>query len=180
MNIATRLALVPFVAALTLNTLPAFADSPLCRLEGSYGYHYDGTSFTAAGAVPLTETGELNVDGQGNLSGVATLAFRFPDVGGGGPVWLLLQEVKSGGNAVTADADNPCAGTLDFVATATVIKTSKPSLIPEGTVLYTNSPRSVAFTISGPKGEAVYMISTSPGTIASGTAQRQDKGRRER
>ena len=180
MNRSARLSLVPFIAVLALHALPALAESPQCRLEGSYGYRYDGTSYTAAGSVPLTETGTLTIDEHGNLSGDGTLAFQFANFGGKGSLWLLLQEVKSGSNAVTSDANNPCMGTLDFVATATVLKTSNAAIVPEGTVLYTNSPRSVSYTIGGPKGESIYMISTSPGTIASGTAQKQDKGRRER
>jgi hypothetical protein len=66
---------------------------------------------------------------------------------------------------------------VEFVATATVIKTSNAALVPEGVVLFADSPRSIAYTISGAKNELVDFVSTSPGTIASGTAHRQNNRR---
>ncbi|MDX2494757.1 MAG: hypothetical protein QNK27_07325 [Desulfuromusa sp.] len=179
MNIKSRIALNIVVAVLFLYSFSAFADmNKSCRLLGSYGYLYNGTSYSASGSVPLTETGFLTIDNDGNLSGEGTLAFYFSDFGGSGlPLWLLLHEVQSNG-VVTQDTNNTCGGTVDFLATATVIKTSDPSLVPEGTVLFTDSPRSLAYTISGSgKGTTVDMISTSPGTIASGTAHKQKKRR---
>ncbi|ADJ27674.1 hypothetical protein [Nitrosococcus watsonii] len=47
----------------------AFADpNRSCRLLGSYGYLYNGTSYTSSGPVPLTETGFFAVDNDGNFT----------------------------------------------------------------------------------------------------------------
>jgi hypothetical protein len=164
-------------ATVSLNSLPVLADGrDGCLLGGSYGYVYNGTSSTATGPLSLTETGVLSVDRGGNLSGEGTLAFQFANFGGQGPLWLLLREVQSNG-VVTPDTNTPCTGTVEFVATATVIKTSNAALVPEGVVLFADSPRSIAYTISGAKNELVDFVSTSPGTIASGTAHRQNNRR---
>ncbi len=177
MNISTRLYPSLFILALYLNPLPVFADTGQeCRLSGSYGYLYNGTSYMSAGPLSLTETGVFSVDNSGNSIGEGALAFQFSNFGGKGPLWLLLREVQSGG-VVTPDANNPCTGTVEFVATATVIKTTNASIVPEGTVLFTNSPRSIAYTISGRKNETIDLISTSPGTIASGVAHKQNQNK---
>jgi hypothetical protein len=144
-----------------------------CQLLGPYGYLYNGTSYGGNAPVPLTETGFFTIENDGSLSGEGTLAFYFSDFAGTGlPLWLLIHEVQSSG-VVTPDSDNTCTGTIEFFATGTVIKTSDPSLVPEGTVLFTDSPRSIAYTISGSGKEIVDLVSTSPGTIASGTAHKQ-------
>ena len=178
MNIKSRVALNLVIAVLSLYSFSAFADmNKSCRMFGSYGYLYNGTSYPQSGPVPLTETGFLTIDNDGDLSGEGTLAFYFSDFGGSGePLWLLLHEVQSSG-VVTQDANIACAGTIDFLATATVIKTSNSSLVPVGTVLFTDSPRSVAYTISGSGKNIVDMVSTSPGTVASGTAHKQNNRR---
>ena len=178
MNIKSRVALNLVVAVLSLYSFSAFADmNKSCRLLGSYGYLYNGTSYSQSGPVPLTETGFITIDNDGNLSGEGTLAFYFSDFGGSErPLWLLLHEIQSSG-VVTQDENIACAGTVDFLATATVIKTSDSSLVPEGTVLFADSPRSLAYTISGSGKDTVDMVSTSPGTIASGTAHKQKKRR---
>ena len=174
MNIVTRFSLSLFAATLSLNSLPVFADSgQTCHLAGSYGYLYSGNSYTATGPLPLAETGVLTVDSIGNVSGEATLAFQFSNFGGKGPLWLLLREVQSNG-VITPDMNNPCKGSLDFLATATVIKTSNSSILPEGVVLFANTPRSIAYTISGLNNEVVDLIGSFPGTIASGTAHKQN------
>ena len=66
---------------------------------------------------------------------------------------------------------------VEFLSTATVIKTSNSGLVPEGTVLFTAAPRSIAYTISGQKNETVDLISTSVDTIASGVAHKQNKSK---
>ncbi|MEQ6341689.1 MAG: hypothetical protein M3A44_08535 [Gammaproteobacteria bacterium] len=180
MNISTRLYLGYlglFFSALSLNSLPVSADmNRACRLDGSYGYLYNGTSYMPTGTLSLTETGILSAGNSGNLGGEGILVFQFSNFSGKGPLWLLLREVQSGG-VVTPDTNIPCAGVINFVATATVIKTSNPAIVPEGTVLFANSPRSIAYTISGSKNEVVDIISTSPGTVASGVAHKQDKNK---
>lgn len=178
MHIKSRTVLNLLVVILSFYSFAAFADmNKSCRLLGSYGYLYNGTSYTSNGPVPLTETGFITIDNDGNLSGEGTLAFHFSDFGGTGlPLWLLLHEVQSSGEVIQ-DMYNTCAGTVDFLATATVIKTSDPTLIPEGFVLFSDSPRSLAYTISGSGKDTVDMVSTSPGTIASGTAHKQLKQR---
>ena len=178
MNIKNSTVLNLFVAALLFYSFSAFADmNRSCSLLGPYGYLYNGTSYSDFGSISLTETGFFNIENDGSLSGEGTLAFYFSDFGGSGlPLWLLIHEVQSSG-VVTQDANNMCMGTMEFLATGTVIKTSGPNLVPEGTVFFTDSPRSIAYTISGSGKETVDMVSTSPGTIASGTAHKQRKRR---
>jgi hypothetical protein len=173
MNIIIRALLYLVVAVLSFYSFSAYADmNRSCSLRGPYGYLYNGTSYSGSGSVPLTETGFFTITNDGSLSGEGTLAFYFSDFGGSGkPLWLLIHEVQSNG-AVTQD-NNTCTGTLEFLATGTVLKTSDPNLVPEGTVLFTDSPRSIAYTINGTGEESVDMVSTSPGTIASGTAHKQ-------
>ena len=175
MEISTRVSVCLIAAAISFGSLPAFAGHQDCKLGGTYGYLYNGTSYGPSGATPLTETGVLTVDEHGGVRGEGALAFQFSSFGAGGPLWLLLNEVQSGVNSVTPSPNNACVGTIDFFATATVIKTSDPARVPEGTVLFSNKPRSIAYTISGSKNEIVDLISTSPGTIASGTAHKQEK-----
>ncbi|MGR8930990.1 MAG: hypothetical protein ACU836_10135 [Gammaproteobacteria bacterium] len=157
-------------------TFSALADSNRsCNLHGTYGYLYNGTSYTGAGSVPLTETGVFTIEKDGSFSGEGTLAFHFSDFGGtGSPLWLLIHEVQVSDVAIQ-DTNNTCTGNIQFLATGTVIKTSNPNLVQEGTVLFVDSPRSIAYTISGSENETVDMISTSPGTVASGVAHPQKK-----
>ncbi len=174
MTIATRFSLGICAAALSLASLSVFADSEsTCRLAGSYGYLYSGNSYTAAGPLPLAETGVLTVDSSGSVSGEATLTFQFSNFAGKGPLWLLLREVQTNG-VNTPDINNPCKGNVDFLATATVIKTSNSSILPEGVVLFANNPRSIAYTISGLQNEVVDLISSFAGTVAYGTAHKQN------
>ncbi|WP_289019411.1 hypothetical protein [Desulfobacter postgatei] len=149
----------------------AFADIDKSLL-GSYGYIYNGTSYNHNGLVPFTETGVIIIDDDGSLSGEGTIAFYYSDFYGHGPLWLLIHEVQSDG-MITQDPNNPCMGNIEFKATGTVIKTSNSELVAEGNVLFSDSIRSIAYTISGKKQEIVDMVSTSPGTIASGTAHKQ-------
>lgn len=173
MNIRNPLVLIFIFTVFSLNSFAVFAETQKsCQLVGSYGYRFEGTSYTLDGPVPLAETGFITIDNRGNLSGEGTLAFYFSDFEGNGPLWLLLNETQSSG-IVTQNRDNACAGTVDFLATAIVIKTSDPNLVPQGTVLFADLPRSLAYTISGSKKEVLNVVSTSPGTIASGTGYRQ-------
>ena len=175
MNISTRLFPGLFVAALSLNSLPAFADADHgCRLDGSYGYLYNGTSYTPL-PVPLTQTGVFTIGENGKLNGEGILALYYADFHNAGPLWLLVHEVESRDKDAVTPSSNPCTGTISYYSTLTVIETSNQILVPEGTVLLNNAPRSNAYTISGPDNNTVDLISTSPGTIASGTAHKQDK-----
>lgn len=178
MNVASRSFCALLVASISLYSISAFSDSDRrCRLHGSYGYLYNGTSYTQSGPVPLTETGYFDVNRHGSFSGVGILAFNFSDFGGAGPLWLLLRETQTSG-LVSPDLDNRCAGTMEWLGTGTVIKTSNADLVPVGTILFSDSPRSIAYTISGRTTERVDMVSTSPGTIASGTAYIQNSAKR--
>jgi hypothetical protein len=146
-----------------------------CKLSGDYGYLYNGTSFSIPpdlprDPVPLTETGSFKVE-NGLFSAEGTMTFFFSNFRGAGPLWLLLHEEQSNGT-VTYDPNKPCSGAIDFTTTVTVTK-SVPALIPEGTPIIIDASRSVAFTISGEDKKVVDLISTSPGTIASGTAHKQ-------
>ena len=113
-------------------------------------------------AVPLTQTGVLTIDENGKLNGEGILALYYSDFPGQyGPLWLLVHEVESrDANAVTPSS-NPCTGTISYYSTLTVIETSNPNLVPKGTVLLNNAPRSNAYTISGPNNETLDLISTS-------------------
>lgn len=145
----------------------------VCKLSDSYGYLYNGTSFSSI-PVPLTETGSFTVDKNGIFRGEGTLAFYYSNFHNTGiPLWLLMHEVQSNAT-VTYDANNPCSGAIDYETTVTVTQSSNTSIVPVGTVLISNAPRSIAFTISGQNKNVVDLISTSPGTIASGTAHKQD------
>ncbi|HHM05571.1 MAG TPA: hypothetical protein ENJ19_07490 [Gammaproteobacteria bacterium] len=169
--------LLPLICAAALAaSAPAQADPDhhACRLKGSYGYVYDGTSYTPSGPVALSETGFFAFAHDGSASSEGTLTFQFTDFGGTGPIWLTLKEVLSN-ITVTPEPGNPCHGAISFQATATVTKTSDPSRAPAGLVLFTNSPRSLAYTISGKRNDIITVISTSPGTIASGTAYKQSR-----
>jgi hypothetical protein len=146
---SSRILLVVF-AAFSLFSLSAFAGPPNpCRLLGTYGYLYNGTSYAGGGSVPLTETGYFTIEHNGSLSGEGTVAFYFSNFGGSGqPLWLLINEIQANGEVIQ-NQGSKCTGTIQFLATGTVIKTSNPSLIPEGTVLFADSQRSIAYTISG-------------------------------
>jgi hypothetical protein len=135
MNIKNARVLILVLSVIVFYSLSAFSDSnSSCRLLGPYGYLYNGTNYTSSGPVPLTETGFLTIDNDGSLSGEGTLAFYFSDFGGTGlPLWLLIHEVQSSG-VVTQDTNNTCAGTIEFLATGTVIKASDPNLLPEGSI----------------------------------------------
>jgi hypothetical protein len=159
---------------LVLCSFLAFADdNGKCRLSGSYGYLYNGTAYPGNVAVPLTETGFFEVR-NGRFSGEGTLAFYFPTFNGLGPLALLIREEQTHG-IVTEDPMIRCAGSVDFLATSTVIETSDPDLVPVGANLFVNEPRSIAYTISGKRNEVVDVVSTSLGTIASGTARKQSR-----
>ena len=139
-------------------------------LQGSYGYSYTGTSYTPDGVMSLAQTGVFTVDASSHFSARATLAGQFPTFRNQGPLWLLMHEVSQG--VVTSDTDNPYTGTVTYTATVTIITTSDSNLVPEGTVIEVNTSRSSVYTISGPNQETVEIISTSPGTIATGTAHK--------
>jgi hypothetical protein len=151
-----------------------------CDLEGSYGYVYDGVSYDGGGpGVEIAETGSFSVGsescGANELCGTAKATFRFPDFGGVGPVWVLLQlDFVGETGAVAVDPFYPCQGTIDFLATGTVIKAS-PEVLPPEFVLFTNAERSIAYTVSGVKEQIVDLISTSPGSVLAGTAKQQDE-----
>jgi len=148
MTILKQLLLNLLFVVVIMNWSSAFADEhQSCVLEGTYGYVYNGTSYTPGGPISLTETGFFTIHESGNLSGEGTLAFYFADFGGNGPLWLLIHEVQSSG-VVTPDSNDSCMGTADFVATGTVIKTSDPNLVPEKGLFYSQTPPDRSLTPS--------------------------------
>jgi hypothetical protein len=176
MNIMSRLSIGLLVSAVSFTALPAFsADAQTCVLNGSYGYVYNGTSYPESGTASLVETGVFKSDANGGFSGEGTLAFQYSNFNGKGPLWVLVRDEQSNGT-VTPDTNNPCTGTVSFSSTGTVLKTSNPDLVAVGAVLFTDLSRSSAYTISGQNNEIVDVISTSPGTVASGTAHKQSDG----
>ena len=140
----------------------------VCEPRGSYSFEFTGTSFTPDGPVPLAEIGEISLSGSGELSSLATLTFFFENFQGQGPLWLALEESMTDGELI-AHPDRPCLGTMEFLATGIVVKTSNPALVPVGVPFYADLPRSLDYSVGG-KGEEIRIVSTSPGTIASGTA----------
>jgi hypothetical protein len=80
----------------------------------------------------------------------------------------MNEELSNG--LVTYDANHPCSGAISFETSV-----SNPAVAPVGRELKTSPPKSLAFTISGQKKDVVDLISSSPGTIAPGTAHKQDK-----
>jgi len=151
-----------------------------CDLDGAYGYVYQGASYDGAEAVEIAETGSFSVGkslcGSAELCGTAKATFRFPSftIDGvySGPLWALIQlDFEGLDHAISADIEDPCQGTIAFEATGTVIK-SEPVDLP-GFPLFSAQERSIAYTISGKDGEIVDLISTSPGSVLSGTAKAQ-------
>lgn len=172
----TNTRIIAIVFGVMAYSVSAYADSDKpCQLQGTYGYLYNGTSYTGKDSLPFTETGHFAINHDGSMAGEGKLALNFSNFAGTGqPLWLLIDEVQSNGTIIEKN-DNNCTGTIQFFASWTVNKTSNPQLVAEGTVLLTDSPRSIAYTVSGSRNDVVDMISTAPGTIASGTAHRKGK-----
>lgn len=162
------------LAAFSLNAARVLAaDTLSCQLDGSYAYIYSGTSYGESGAFSFAETGSFKIDPDGTVSGAGEITFYSANFAGTGhPIWLLVHEVQSNGS-VAPNADDVCTGALSFFATGTVTKSSNPAMVPVGSFLYHNSPRSIVYSIGGPKWGVVHVNSTSPGTLASGTANRR-------
>ncbi|PPC89297.1 MAG: hypothetical protein CTY34_11900 [Methylobacter sp.] len=167
-----RLLLGTLVVTAMLGTTNTFAGGkPACRINGTVSYVYTGTSFAPTGNIQFSETGILEINRNNSVSGEGTITFQFPNFNGQGPLWLLLNEVQTNG-VITQDPANPCVGNADFLATATVVNSSNPAIVPPGFVLYADAQRSISFA-AALKGDQVNLISTSPGTIASGTGFKQ-------
>ncbi len=164
--------LSPLMGLSALFAVATVAAEPQCDLRGHYGYNYSGTTLTPAGQASLTETGRLRIRADGSVSGVGQLVFLFQDFTGQGPLWLHLEEVQSDGQ-LQPDPDASCSGQVQFTATATVVQSSNPGLVPPGTVFFADQPRAIAWTASGRKGFHLDMVSISPGTLASGHARKQ-------
>ena len=150
------------------------ANAQSCLINGSYAYTYNGTNYaTPPGQATFSEVGTFQISRQSFSQGQGNIAFAFSNFGGSaGPLWLMVHEVQSSGT-ITMSSPNACDGTLNFLATGTVLATSNPAIMPVGAVLYSNMPRSTAFTLSGFADLQGDMISTSPGTIATGTFRHQ-------
>lgn len=167
-----RLLLSVLATTATLSTHGAFAHGkPTCRIDGTVSYVYTGTTFSPTGNIQFSEAGILEINKDNSVSGEGTITFEFPNFNGQGPLWLLLHEVQTNGTIVQ-DPTNPCVGSADFFATGTVVNSSNPNIIPPGFVLYSDSKRAISFT-AALKGSQVNLISTSPGTIASGSGFKQ-------
>ena len=93
-----------------------------CKLQGSYSYLYNGTSFSSV-PVPLSEAGSFSVDKSGVFAGEGSLTFYFSNFYGQGPLWLELHEVLTNG-ASTPDSSIPCAGSITYETTVTVVQSS--------------------------------------------------------
>jgi hypothetical protein len=147
-----------------------------CVLSGDYSYVFNGTSFNPPplGTVPFTETGVFKIKSNNELTGKSDLIFQFADFSGTGPLWIQVSEEQTSGQ-ITQDEKFACLGTVGFLATGTVIQTSNPAVMPEGTVLYVDLPRSLSYTISGNDNQNINLVFTSMGMMASGTGHRQKK-----
>lgn len=150
------------------------AQAQSCMVNGSYAYTYNGTNYaTPPGQATFSEVGTFQISRQNFSGGQGNIAFAFSNFGGNaGPLWIMVHEVQTNG-AITMSSPTACDGTLNFLATGTVTASSNPAIMPVGTVLYSSTPRSTAFTLSGFADLQGDMISTSPGTIATGTFRHQ-------
>jgi len=147
-----------------------------CNLNGSYGYVYDGVSYDNGEAVEIAETGSFSVGsklcGPDEICGRAKATFRFPNFPGIGPLWALIQlDFTGASGAISIDPVDPCQGSVDFLATGTVIKSTPVDLA--GVTLFVDQERSIAYTVSGIEEQTVDLISTSPGSVLAGTAKEQ-------
>ncbi len=177
-----QLLLTVFFVVLSLNSLSPVADiidiadigKPCQQLSGKYSFDFEGTSFNPPplGTVPFTETGVLKIKKNGEMNGKSDTAFQFVDFSGMGPLWLLVREVQTFGK-FTSDSDFTCFGVVNFLATGTVLKSSNPVIMPEGTILYSDLPRSLSYAVSGNDNQYIKFIFTSMGMIASGAAHKQ-------
>jgi hypothetical protein len=165
-----------FVVALSLNSsyCVAAVNKLAWQLSGKYSYVFNGTSFSPPpfGTVPFTETGVFKINSNNDLNGKSDLIFQFPDFSGTGPLWLLVSETQTSGRIIP-DTDFACFGAVNFLATATVKDSSNPVIIPVGTILYVDLPRSLSYTISGSNNENINLVFTSKGMMASGTGHKQ-------
>ena len=163
-----------FGALISAGFLGAQANAQSCLSNGSYAYTYNGTNYvTPPGQATFSEVGTFQVSRQNFSQGEGNIAFQFANFGNvAGPLWIMVHEVQTNGS-ITLTSPSACEGTFNFLATGTVTATSNPNIVPVGTVLYTSTPRSTAFTLSGLADLQGDMISTSPGTIATGTFRRQ-------
>jgi hypothetical protein len=161
-------------AVISVSALSGIAHAQSCLTNGSYAYTYNGTNYvTPPGQATFSEVGTFQISRQNFSQGEGNIAFQFTNFGGAaGPLWLMVHEVQTNG-AFTFTSPTSCEGTFNFLATGTVTATSNPNIVPVGTVLYTSTPRSTAFTLSGFADLQGDMISTSPGTIATGTFRHQ-------
>ncbi|MFA5984078.1 MAG: hypothetical protein WC782_08685 [Methylococcaceae bacterium] len=164
--------LAALITTTMLCTSTAFAGKKsTCKIDGTVSYVYTGTTFSPSGNIQFSEAGILDINTDNSVNGEGTITFEFPNFNGQGPLWLLLHEVQSNGS-ITQEPLNPCVGAADFFATGTVVNSSNPNIVPLGFVLYSDAKRSISFT-AALKGSAVNLISTSPGTVASGTGFKQ-------
>ena len=164
------------LGALTLTFLAtsAMALPPQCAVHGYYGYSYEGSTVTPAGEATFTETGRFRINLSNRFVGSGQLVFKFQDFAGQGPLWLHVEETVSNGYFQPDQNPDNCSGTATFQASATVIQSSNPTLVAPGTVFYVDQPRSMAWTASGYHNSVdIDMVSTSPGTLASGHARRR-------
>jgi len=161
-------------ALITASSFCASAHAQSCLSNGTYAYTYNGTNYvTPPGQATFSEVGTFQISRQNFSQGEGNIAFQFANFGGAaGPLWIMVHEVQTSGTIAMSTA-NACEGTLNFLATGTVTATSNPAVVPVGTVLYSSTPRSTAFTLSGLADLQGDMISTSPGTIATGTFRHQ-------
>lgn len=157
-----------FLTSLAIAQSPS---SPNCGFKGNYGYIQHGTVYQEnGGEVDLAETGTFSVDGIQNIVANASVTFRFSNFPSTGfPLWLLVNIDFEG----TYTIGESCTGTANFLSTGTVLASSNEAIIPPGSILFSNNPRSVEFTIAGSNGETVNFISTSVNTVASGVATKR-------
>jgi hypothetical protein len=135
---SSRILLVVFAAfslfslSLSLSLCFCWPPNP-CRLLGTYGYLYNGTSYAGGGSVPLTETGYFTIEHNGSLSGEGTVAFYFSNFGGSGqPLWLLINEIQANGEVIQ-NQGSKCTGTIQFLAWWHGVSCCLPPFLRNGT-----------------------------------------------
>ncbi len=139
----------------TMFFVPVHAAQGLCGTQsfhGTYAYSYQGTFLPGQPQeTALVEIGVINADGHGGLTGNATASLNG-----------AIADLSFAG---TYEMSSDCRGSSSFSAT---IDFRDPS-IPD----FEDSNRSVDFVLAGFARNQVRLISTSPGSVLTGTATKQ-------
>ena len=164
-DIAFALTLIVTLVAIS----PSFAQAAGCTLKdlnGSYGYSEQGISISPTGSQTfISETGIITADGKGGLESTASAIWApspFPPQVQQ-PLTLVFSTTGPG-EGYTVNSD--CSG--DAIFSVAVYDKNGPA--GGNLPLITLSPRSIHFVNNTPNKGEFKFSSTSPGTVATGSA----------